>query len=137
MNIPMLAAQTTQTPRLKVLVVDDNKALLELLSELFALYGHETVCVPSREAALALLETGDFDAALVDIWMSGRADGIALAREIQARFPEIPLCYMSGYAEASLDKFLPEEERKQVLHKPFRALDIANFLQMASQAAVA
>jgi two-component system cell cycle response regulator CpdR len=123
---------------MRVLIVDDNEALLDLLFEIFSHYGHEAVCARSREIALEKLSKGVFDAALVDIWMSERAEGIALAKEIEELFPRLPVTYMSGYAEASLSKFLPEAEHRRVLQKPFRAAELLKFLQdIPAKAAVA
>ncbi|MCC5840824.1 MAG: response regulator [Opitutales bacterium] len=128
----MAAAQTTRATSLTLLIVDDNEALLDLISEILSCHGHEAVCAQSREEALEKLDDAAFDAALVDIWMSERADGVALAQEIKQRFPDLPVSYMSGYAEGSLSKFLPESEHKRVLHKPFRATEIMKFLEEIS-----
>ncbi|WP_332747178.1 response regulator, partial [Hydrogenophaga sp.] len=64
----------------RILLVEDNEALLRTTSALLDMYGCEVVCGTSADDALRLIEQPPgFDAVLTDVRMPGAMDGIALA----------------------------------------------------------
>jgi CheY-like chemotaxis protein len=91
-----------QLDGLRVLLVEDHEQLGDVTAGLLATYG----CVVSRAAtaseALEILEdpARRFDIVLSDIVMPGKMDGIAMARTIQKRWPELPVVLNSGYTSA-------------------------------------
>lgn len=83
----------------RILVVDDDVAVREILSELLDLAGFVTVQAENAEHALVLLRQDPAIAALVtDLTMPGQ-DGIALIRLARALRTEIPAILLTGYAE--------------------------------------
>lgn len=91
-----------QLDGLRVLLVEDHEQLGDVTAGLLATYG----CVVSRAGtaseALAILDdpAQRFDIVLSDIVMPGKMDGIAMARTIQKRWPDLPVVLNSGYTSA-------------------------------------
>jgi putative two-component system response regulator len=79
----------------RLLVLDDERVLRELMCEILARAGHETVAADSSEAALALLDQQDFDLVVSDIMMPGLT-GLELLEEIRARRPSLPVILVTG-----------------------------------------
>ena len=69
---------------MKVLVVDDNEAVLRLLQKVLQTEGHEVVCAGDGEQALEVMEKQPIDAVISDILMP-RMDGYHLCREVRRR----------------------------------------------------
>jgi CheY-like chemotaxis protein len=110
--------KTEQSNGRTVLVVDDSADVAEVTSSLFEHLGYETMYRESAEAALELLDGGTkIDLVFSDIVMPGTIDGIGLAREIQSRYPSLPVVLTTGYSDAA--KAAPPNLR--ILRKPFDA----------------
>ncbi len=109
----------------RILIVEDNSAISDLLSTLLTRNDIENRCVDSVEEAQAVLAADDgFDLLLTDIVMPGNMDGLGLAKWASARHPSMRIGLMSGY-RASNDG----EVDIPVLAKPFREYDLLEYLQ--------
>ena len=67
---------------MRVLLIDDDARLAELLVGYFAPQGITLVHAGGGQAGLAQLQTGGFDAVLLDVMMPG-LDGLAVLREVR------------------------------------------------------
>jgi signal transduction histidine kinase len=87
----------------RILIVDDDSALLEALPETVRLHmdGVEIDTCDSARAALERIEAIDYDAIVTDIKMPGM-DGLALLLEIKARRPSTPTLLITGHGERDL-----------------------------------
>src|SRR5919197_2316043 len=86
-----------------VLVVDDDPALLEALSEALHLR-MERVAVDTCESASAALDrlaARDYDAIVADIKMPGM-DGLELLARIRELKPDVPTVLITGHGEQDL-----------------------------------
>ncbi len=103
----------------RVLVVDDNGSTLDLLTRQLAREGHEVTAEGGGEAALARLETGAFDLALLDLLMPGLS-GIEILRNLKGR-PEtanIPVIIISALDEVGSTVRCIEAGADDYLTKP-------------------
>ena len=101
-----------------VLVVDDNRDLLQVISFGIEKIGYEVVSAETGDEAIELIRTGGKpDIVLTDGVMPGDAQGWDLARYVKRLRPDTPVVLMSGYiAEAQvrmsktpqIDSFLPK-----------------------------
>jgi DNA-binding NtrC family response regulator len=80
---------------LRILIVDDERAILGLLSAAFCRAGYEVATATSGEQALAICQTQTFDAVLSDVSMPG-IDGHQTVSRIRARTPGVVTVLMSG-----------------------------------------
>lgn len=102
----------------RVLLVDDEQAVLEGLEELLGMEGFAVVTASSAEEALAVFQPGAFDVAVVDVLLPG-ASGIALAQKLIASDPRLALVFASGHTPEVLPKELASRPRVMFLQKPF------------------
>jgi CheY-like chemotaxis protein len=79
----------------RVLVVDDNHDMRELLERILRRDGHVVEHAANGRDALERLAGGGFDIVLTDLLMP-EMDGIELIRELAARAPDIPVVALSG-----------------------------------------
>jgi PAS domain S-box-containing protein len=98
-----------------ILVVEDNLEVAEVTAALLAQLGYRVIRAESAADALARLERVSVDLVFSDIVMPGPMDGLALAKEIRARHPDVPVLLTSGYSVP-----VPGSESEfQILRKPF------------------
>jgi PAS domain S-box-containing protein len=96
--ITMPSQQAVTTTKLKILIVDDEPALAELVRDWAKAEGHTAVVAHSADDALTLLEVRAFDVLLSDIVMPGQLDGIGLAERATVMHPAMKILLMSGYS---------------------------------------
>jgi DNA-binding NtrC family response regulator len=84
----------------RVLLVDDDRALVETLALGLGKRGHDAVCETSGDAAFARVLAEDFDVLVTDLRMPG-SDGLALAARIADNRPDLPVVVMTAFG--SLD----------------------------------
>jgi two-component system response regulator HydG len=109
---------TEATRPTRVLVVDDEPAMLLTLCANLELEGFEVLQASDAERALELAKCEDFDVLLTDVRMTGM-NGIELFRELKKTRPELRVIVMTAFAsEALLDEGI-QEGVYTVLRKPF------------------
>ncbi len=82
----------------RILIVEDERHLLELMQELIASMGYEVITAPSGRDALQILkEVAPVELVLTDVVMPGGVGGFELARQLREMRPDLPVLYMSGY----------------------------------------
>ena len=106
----------------KILLVDDEPDILEILALEFELQGMKTITASDGQQAIEILRSEvatHIGAVLSDIRMP-RADGIAVLDEAVRLWPGLPVILLTGYSDMSA-----ESARKrgayQLLAKPFNA----------------
>src|SRR5437867_2207388 len=87
----------------RVLIVDDDAALLQALPETLHLRMREVMVDTADSAAAALdrIAARDYDAIVTDIKMPGM-DGLTLLAEIRGRRPDTPILMITGHGEDAL-----------------------------------
>jgi DNA-binding NtrC family response regulator len=88
-------------PHQKVLIVDDDPALLEALERSFRDAGEDVVAHDSFEEARKTLRTTSFDALITDVRL-GAFNGLQLAVMARDAHPEIRLIVFSGFDDPVL-----------------------------------
>ena len=81
---------------MKILVVDDERIVLDSCQRVLEADGFKVLLVPSADKALEAMKKEGFGLLLVDVKMPDH-DGIYLMREIKEKWPDIPIIVMSGY----------------------------------------
>ena len=109
-----------------VMIVDDERVLVELAEEVVARLGYEPVGFVSSTAALEAFIAAPhrFDAVLTDEMMPDLT-GVELAGQIRGICPATPILMMSGRAATSLVERAAAAGIVEVLRKPLQARDIA------------
>jgi CheY-like chemotaxis protein len=79
----------------KILVIDDDSAVLATLRLLLERAGHSVVVADDGRKGLAIFDAGDFDLLFLDIFMPGM-DGLETMRLVHQRQPLTPVIVISG-----------------------------------------
>ena len=81
---------------MRILIIDDEKSILELLNVVFQKEGYRVRTNPGNPQALDLVEAGEYDVLLCDIKMPG-VDGMALLQKSKELHPLTPVIMMTAY----------------------------------------
>ena len=81
----------------RILVIDDEKAIRETLSEILADEGYAVTAIGSGEEGLKRLREESFDLAFLDVWLRDR-DGLSVLEAADGRLRETPVVMISGHA---------------------------------------
>jgi len=109
-----------------VLLVEDEKLVLELVKETLKMDGYKVISAPEPETALKLAAATDerIDILVTDVVMPGM-NGRALYDAISARRPDIKVLYMSGYtANANISRGVLDSGINYI-QKPFSIATIS------------
>ena len=74
-------------PRIKILLVDDDQSILEILADLMAIFGHDYVKAHNGVEAIEKLKHNFFDIVLTDMIMPD-IDGMELLKHIKKNYPK-------------------------------------------------
>jgi len=102
----------------RILVVEDDAALREALTDTLELAGQRVVSAENGEAALALLGREKVDMVLSDVQMPGM-DGHELLRRVKAVRPGIPFILMTAYGQIDRAVEAMRDGAADYLPKPF------------------
>lgn len=94
----MSCAPEGDAPSVKILVVDDQAAILDLMRSYLGQLGYEVSCASEREEAEALLECRSFDLLIADLGL-GRfreTDGLDLVTFARYRCADVKVLVLSG-----------------------------------------
>lgn len=105
---------------MRVLVVDDNEELLQLLALSLNEVGVDAVPVKNAHDALLRVQEEKFDGVVVDATL-GQTDGIALAQQIreQKNGKNVPLLIMSSFSTPLARRMAKSVGCDEILVKPF------------------
>ena len=93
------ALHTHATPQPKVLVVDDEPAVLKFVERVLRDAGYATAGATGGEQAIAMWEaSGPFALLVTDVVMP-QMTGDELARRIRLRSPDLKVLYLTGYSD--------------------------------------
>lgn len=118
----MIARKRT---RARILVVDDDQKLLDLLVETLTAVGYSVVSASGGVEALQRLNEQTFDLLITDIKMPD-IDGIQLARRVRRHYASLPILFITGDADEDV---LATASPEGLLAKPFRISHIERLIE--------
>jgi DNA-binding response OmpR family regulator len=103
---------------LRVLVVDDDPEMAQLISEQLSAWHCEPAAAGGVDEALALLATRPFDLVLSDLHMP-RRNGFELLRLVQESWSGTPVILFSSFPSAEARQQALDRGARRFLSKPF------------------
>src|SRR5260221_211766 len=100
---PLLPAGLQETRPTRVLIVDDDREIRSLLEETLSEEGYSPLTAPDALSALILL-LGEGADILVTDWKMPTADGLDLLDSVRRCLPNLPVIFLTAYADALLKK---------------------------------
>jgi two-component system response regulator GlrR len=107
----------------KILIVDDDKNLLELLRIRLESSGYEVVAVLSKEDAVREMRNRVFDLSIIDQQLPDTS-GIALMEELHLINPEMPAIILTAYGSIESAVEAMKRGAYNYLTKPFDAREL-------------
>jgi len=115
--------------RARVLVVDDERSVVDLLVDCLAIAGYERVGVTSPTEALELLRSQSFDAMLCDLMMPGMT-GVELMVKARLEAPDMAILVITAVADVDAAVRAMRVGAYDYIEKPVSPGDVA--LRVAS-----
>jgi DNA-binding NtrC family response regulator len=110
--------ESHNTKKKKLLVVDDETSVRELLAEGLDMFGYEPVVAADAAAAFEIVEQGDVDLVLTDIEMPGE-DGMALLGRINRHDADLDVIMVTGVVDTQTAIKAIRQGARDYLTKPF------------------
>ena len=117
---PEAANPADASRRARILLVEDDDGVRQLSARMLRQYGYDILLATDGAEALAMLASGlqGVDAVVTDMVMPG-ITGAELVEQLRARWPELPVLYLSGYTGDEVKGGLKPGSRQAFLQKPF------------------
>ncbi|MBP1732879.1 MAG: two component, sigma54 specific, transcriptional regulator, Fis family [Deltaproteobacteria bacterium] len=110
-------------PSRKILVVDDDKNLIQILKVRVESAGYEVTTALKEEDALEAVKNQAFDLAIVDLQLE-RLNGISLMKEFHLVSPDIPVIILTAYGTIESAVEAMKQGAYSYLTKPFNSRDM-------------
>jgi len=104
---------------LKILAIDDQAIIRDLLVNMFGSAGHEVTTAERGEEGIAKFKIQRFDLVVTDLSMPDLS-GWEVAREVKKMRPEVPVILITGWGQNFDEEKLKETGVDRVVTKPFR-----------------
>jgi C4-dicarboxylate-specific signal transduction histidine kinase/CheY-like chemotaxis protein len=127
---PALAPPTTTGDTGRILVVDDEPSIVDILYDVLRMDGHQIETAVNGRLALSKLSSGSFDVVISDLKMPGMS-GQELYRHLQASESALlsRIIFTTGdVANQDTQSFL-QESRTPYLQKPFNLNEVRRLVQ--------
>jgi two-component system, cell cycle sensor histidine kinase and response regulator CckA len=114
----------------RILVVDDERAIRDLLETMLRRRHYDVVGAFAPGAALPWLAnpSHDVDLLITDVSMP-EINGTELAAELRSRNPDLPVIFISGYADLETARRTTASPRDRFLAKPFKLADLFDAIE--------
>ncbi len=116
-----------------ILLVEDEDMVRAVAERALTRQGYTVLTAEHGEAALELLESCDKPDLLISDVMMPLMDGPTMVRQVRTRYPDLPILFMSGYAEETLRKSI-DLDNVAFLAKPFTVQQLAEATREALRA---
>ncbi|HMA76206.1 MAG TPA: sigma-54 dependent transcriptional regulator, partial [Candidatus Krumholzibacteriaceae bacterium] len=107
----------------RVLIIDDEKKIVKILSDKISREGHDVQTSASAEEALVIISKSPPDIVLCDLKLEGMS-GLELLRVVKQKFPQIDFIIMTAYASADTAVKAMSEGAYEYLIKPFHMEEV-------------
>ena len=114
----------------KVLIADDEEALLVVLREYLGCCGFEVHTARQPEEARSLLASGPYAVVITDLRFSGPEgeEGLDIARAARQRWPDGRVVLMTGYPSPQVEEAARQIGVEALLPKPVPIWDLARIV---------
>ena len=113
-----------------ILLVEDEPMVRTVAERALTRHGYQVLTANNGEEALEIIERGAEIALLVSDVVMPLMDGPTMVREARKTHPDLPILFMSGYAEEQLRKSI-DIANVAFLPKPFSVQELAEAVRKA------
>lgn len=114
----------------RILVIDDEKATLNMFKMLLSAYGHEVLTAENGEDGIKLFDAKQPELVMTDIKMPG-IDGLEVLSRIKAISPNAEVIVITGHGDMELAIKALNLDATDFLNKPVKREDLEKALQLS------
>lgn len=114
----------------KILVVEDEAMMRNLLLKILESEGYKVVLASSAQEALEKLEQEKYDLMLSDVKMPGM-NGFELLEKVKSKWADMAVIVMTGYGDAYTIKEALVKGADEYLSKPFKSHEVSLIVERA------
>ena len=114
----------------KILVVEDEAMMRNLLLKILESEGYRVTLASSASEALEILEKDKYDLLLSDVKMPGM-NGFELLETVKSKWSDIAVIVMTGYGDAYSVKEALLKGADEYLSKPFKSHEVSLIVERA------
>ena len=121
----------SRSPKPRLLVVDDEEAILLALRDYFTTLGFEVSCARDRFEAGEHLASGTFDGVIADLRLSGSGglEGLEVVERARAGSPRTRTIIVTAYGSQEAEQEARRRGVDALFHKPVRLPEIARVVR--------
>ncbi len=108
----------------RILIVEDEAMVRSVAERALTRHGYTVLTAENGEAALEILDRGEHVDLMISDVVMPTMDGPTTVREARKTRPDLPILFISGYAEEQLRKSI-DLDRVAFLAKPFSVQKLA------------
>jgi DNA-binding response OmpR family regulator len=112
----------------RVLLVDDDSAVLDMMSAVLKRKGFEVVAASNVTDALRFIATESFDVLITDLHMPNPGDGFTVVTAMRHSQPHALTLLVSGYPDVQSAMAAIALEADEIIVKPFELTRVAELL---------
>lgn len=112
----------------RILIVDDEKDMCEVLAQYFSSDGHEVDCAYDAFQAMEKSKRKKYNYALVDLVMPGPMNGIDVIRQIRHDSPKTKIIAYSGFSDFDIADRVVSAGANYFLTKPFKQQQLTQLM---------
>jgi CheY-like chemotaxis protein/glycine cleavage system H lipoate-binding protein len=127
---PSLTRVELDSPKARILAVDDEKIILDSLRKMLVLGGYSIDTVESGEEALGLISKRDYDFLFTDLKMPGM-DGVEVTKAVRHLRPDIDVIVITGYGTIETAVETVQYGAMDYVEKPFTEDELLAFVRTA------
>lgn len=108
----------TDLKKYKLLIVDDDEELRDILCSIFDTYGFTVLSANSGTSAFEIVKKQPIDLIVSDMRMAD-GDGMMLLEKVREHDPDVPIViFITGFTDVSKEECI-KKGAKEVINKPF------------------
>ena len=103
-----------------ILVVDDEKDIRDLISQILFEEGHTVKLAYNSTSAIDYINNGEPDLIILDIWLKdSEMDGIEILKSVKQNNPLCPVVVISGHGNIEIAVAAVKQGAYDFIEKPF------------------
>ncbi len=136
MTMPSTTAATEVESAFRILLVEDDPTIADILSDALREQGHVIYLARDGDAAMRFADERTYDLVISDVRLPG-VDGLTLLRHLQSVAPITPVVLMSAYGTVREAVSAIRESALHYLSKPFDLDELLSLVREVAQRSAA
>ena len=114
----------------KIVIIDDEAAVLKMMSQLFERLGHETYAFQTGTEGMAFIRRNTPEILIVDLKI-GDMDGLDIIQQCHIQYSELAIIMVTGYGSVKVAVDAMKYGAFDYLSKPFELDDLQRIINRA------